>query len=559
MRFLTEPSSLIVGRNRASRRARALLWLLSCGAVASLPAAGADLNTPAVAAASQTIRAAALRSHVVFLADDLLEGRGTATRGHEIAARYVASQLAAAGLEPGAGGSWLQPISLRRTELDRDGSRVEIVRPNGERTTLVAGHDFVMGGGLQAASEIEAPIVFAGFGITAPELHHDDYSGLDVRGKIVAFRGGGPAELPGEARAYYSERKQEMALAHGAAGTLFLSAPGEDAQSSWEGVARSLAAAPAFYWLDGAEPRGGLPQLQAAAWLSPAGSQALFASPEELAGAMAKPTPGALPLRARIVKKSRLADLASPNVVGLLRGSDSRLRDEYVVLSAHLDHLGIGEPVGGDAIYNGAVDDASGVAALLELARAFAALPERPRRSLLFVAFTGEEPGDLGSEAFVAHPPVPLAQIVADLNIDGAPVWPFESLIPRGAEHSTLAATVAAAAAVAGAAVIADPFPERMTFLGSDQYAFVKGGVPALIVGTRGSGEARAQALQWVQTRYHAPSDDLSQPLDFAAAERFTRILFLIGYDVAQDDERPRWNRGDYYGERFGAAATKGR
>jgi hypothetical protein len=559
MRLLTEPSLLLMSRNRASRRARALLWLLSCGAVASSPAAGLDLNAPAVAAASQTIRAAALRSHVVFLADDLLEGRGTATRGHEIAARYVASQLALAGLEPAAAGEWLQPVQLRRSELDRDGSRIEIVRPNGERTTLVAGHDFVMGGGLQAASEIAAPIVFAGFGITAPELGYDDYAGLDVRGKVVAFRGGGPTALTSEARAYYSERKQEMALAHGAAGTLFLAPPGEDAQGSWEGVARSLAAAPTFYWLDGAEPRGGLPQLQATAWLSPAGSQALFASPEEFAGAMAKPSPGVLPLRLHVVKRSRIADLPSPNVVGLLRGSDPRLRDEYVVFSAHLDHLGIGEPIGGDAIYNGAVDDASGIAALLELARAFAALPERPRRSLLFVAFTGEEPGNLGSEAFVRHPPVPLPRIVADLNIDGAPVWPFDSLIPRGAEHSTLASVVAAAAAIDGAAVIEDPFPGRMLFLGSDQYAFAKAGVPALIVGTRGSGEARAQALRWVQTRYHAPSDDLSQPLDFTAAERFARILFRIGYGVAQEDERPRWNRGDFYGERFGTEATKGR
>jgi len=327
---------------------------------------------------------------------------------------------------------------------------------------------------------------------------------------------------------------------------------------SWDVVVRSLAKGESFAWLDGGAPHGFRPQLRGSAWLGLAGSQALFDDAGTFADAAARAAPAELSVRVRIVTRSRIADVQSPNVVGLLRGADPQLRDEYVVFSAHADHLGIGEPVAGDSIYNGAVDDASGVAALLEIGRAFASLPERPRRSLLFVAVTGEEPGLLGSSYFVHHPPVPREAIVGALNIDGASVWPFDSLIARGAEHSTLARAVDAAAEAAGFRTIADPFPERMLFLGSDQYSFVKRGIPALIVGTLGSGDARALALQWFRTRYHAPSDDLSQPMDFEAAAQLTRNLFLIGYAVAQNDERPRWNPGDFYGERFDLPVTQG-
>jgi len=522
--------------------------LLCWSALGVAGAATVDLRDPAVAAAEQRIRAGALRAHVSFLADDLLEGRGTATRGHEIAARYIAAQFAAAGLEPGANGEWLQQVPLRRSDLDAAASRLEILRPGGERTALVFARDYVMEGDFRESTDVEAPVVFAGYGITAPEVQYDDYAAIDAKGKIVAFLSGGPPGLSLDARAHYAALKGETAVAHGAVGTLLLRLASDD-KSAWDIVVRSVAGAPSFAWLDGTVPHGFLPQLRGSAWLSPAGARALLG--EEGAALAAQARPAELPLRVRIVKKSRISETRSPNVVGLLRGSDPRLRDEYVVISAHADHLGIGEPVNGDAIYNGAVDDASGVAALLELARAFAALAERPRRSLLFVAMTGEEPGLLGSDYFVHHLPIPNTQLVADLNIDGAPVWTFDSIIARGAEHSTLARSAAAAAATLGVPVISDPFPDRLLFLGSDQYSFVQGGIPSMIAGTLGSGEARAAALQWVRTRYHAPGDDLSQPLDFAASERFTRFLFLIGYAVAQDDDRPAWNPGDFYGERF--------
>ena len=427
--------------------------------------------------ATQQIRPAALRAHVSFLADDLLEGRGTATRGHEIAARYIAAQLDAAGLEPGSDGTWLQQVPLRRSSLDPEASSIEIIRRNGERTALAFGS---------------------------------------------------------------------------AVGALLLWTPVQEKSGSWGVVVRSLSKGESFAWLDSGAPHGFHPELRGHAWLGLNGSRALFDDDKTFSEVTAKATPAELPVRARIVTRSRIADVQSPNVVGLLRGSDPRLRDEYVVLTAHADHLGIGEPVEGDSIYNGVVDNASGVAALLELARAFASLPERPRRSLLFVAVTGEEPGLLGSSYFVHHPPVPREAMVGALNIDGVSVWPFDSLVPRGAEHSTLARAVEAAVEAAGFRTIADPFPDRMLFLGSDQYSFVKSGIPALIVGTLGSGDARAMSLQWFRTRYHAPSDDLSQPLDFEATAQLTRNLFLIGYAIAQDEERPRWNPGDFYGRHFG-------
>lgn len=511
--------------------------------LAAVTAASPEPSPPPAGAAGQ-IRPAALHAHMSFLADDLLEGRGTATRGHEIAARYVAAQLAAAGLDPGVNGGWLQQVPLRRGELDPEASSVEIIRPGGERSRLVLGEDYVMGGGFRPSTEVEAPVVFVGYGVTAPELDHDDYAGVDAKGTIVAFLGGAPAAFRSEERAYYSAQKAENAAAHGAVGTLRLWSAEDEKVGPWSTVVRSLAHAASFTWLDGGEPHGSLSQLRGNAWLGPEASKA-FSTGESM--------------RVRITKKSVLSDVQSPNVVALLPGSDPRLRNEYVVFTAHLDHLGIGDAVNGDTIYNGAVDDASGVAALIEIARAFASLPESPRRSLLFVAVTAEEPGLIGSDYFVHNPPVPIDAIVADVNIDGASVWPFESLFVRGAEHSTLARAVDAAAAAAGVKVVPDPFPERMMFLGSDQYSFVQRGIPSLIAGATRSGEARRIALEWLNTRYHAPGDDMAQTLDFEAAARFTRLVFLIGYNIAQDDERPRWNAGNFYGERFGTLLTKAR
>ena len=536
--------------------------LFSCLAVPGASPGPVDLRGPAVEAALQQIRPAAMRAHMAFLADDLLEGRGTATRGYEIAARYVAAQLEATGLEPGAGGSWLQAVPMRRGDLIAEESRVEIITPDGERSRLVSGRDVLLRGGFEASMEVEAPVAFVGYGVTAPERGYDDYAGIDARGKIVAYFGGAPASLPHEERAHFgaTPTKAENAAAHGAVGLLRLWDDEDEKGGPWSEFVQLYGNIPAIAWLEGGAAHGSYPQIRGSAGLGPAATQALFKDAAvTYADAQTKLTAADLPVRVRMVKKNRLTDLASSNVVGLLRGSDPALADEYVVFSAHLDHLGIGEPVNGDSIYNGAIDNAAGAASLIELARAFASLPERPRRSLLFVAFTGEESGLIGSDCFVHNPPVPLASIAADVNIDGISMWPFDALFARGADHSTLASAVAAGAAAAGLPVVPDPFPEQASLVRSDQYAFILKGVPSLILGAQRDAAARALALDWVRNRYHKPGDDMSQPMDFDAAARFTRDLFLIGYAVAQADERPRWNPGDFFGERFGTAATKPR
>jgi hypothetical protein len=533
--------------------ASSICLALASFAVPVRPSEAADLHAPAVTNAAQQIRPAAIRAHMAFLADDLLEGRGTGTRGYEIAARYVAAQFEAMGLEPGVNGGWFQPVPLRRSELIQDGSSMEIVGTDGERRPLRYGGEFLMGGDFRASTEVEAPVVFVGYGVTAPERGYDDYAGIDAKGKIVAYFGGAPASLPPEERAHYAVSKTANAVAHGAVGTLRLWSDEDAKNGSWERLVQALGSFGALAWLDGGEAHDSHPQIRGNARLAPAVSQALFnGAPVTYADAQAKPAPAVLPVRVHMVKKSRLSDLTGPNVVGLLRGGDPALAGEYVVFSAHLDHLGIGEPVNGDAIYNGAVDNASGVASLLEIARAFASLPERPRRSLLFVAFTAEEAGLVGSDYFAHNPPVPPASLAANVNIDGGSMWPFNALFARGADHSTLKAAVDAAAAAVEMPVVTDPFPEQASFVRSDQYSFIRQGVPALILGAVRTAEARPLALDWVKNRYHAPSDDMSQPMDFEAAASFTRDQLLIGYAIAQADARPRWNSGDFFGELFG-------
>ena len=468
----------------------------------------------------------AVRAHMTFLSDDMLEGRGTATRGHEIAARYVAAQLEGIGLD-----TKLQPVPMRRAELIANESRVELIQADGTRKILVAGKDCIMAGDFRGLSDVEAPLVFAGFGVTAPEHKFDDYAKIDARGKIVAVTGGAPKDFNAEERAHYASAKGENAAAHGAIGIVRLWTPEDETSGTWDATVRSYSSIGSFAWLDGNVPHPFLPQLRGAAWIGPNQQ---------------------LPPRIRIVNKSKTDDMQSPNVVGTLRGTDEKLRDEYIVLSAHLDHLGIGEPIRGDSIYNGAVDNASGVASLIELARMFVAAP--PRRSILFIAVTGEEPGLIGSDYFAQHLPVPREAIVANINIDGSSLWDFDALFARGADHSSLKTNVEAS----GETIVPDPFPDQAGFVRSDQYSFVRIGVPSIILGAKRSGDARVTALEWVKNRYHQPGDDMSQPLDFDAAARFTTDLFKIAQSIAQQEQRPKWNKGDFFGARFGTAATKG-
>ncbi|HKV04697.1 MAG TPA: M28 family peptidase [Candidatus Acidoferrales bacterium] len=517
--------------------------------------------------ASASIRPEAIRADMRFLADDLLEGRGTGTRGHEIAAKFMASEFEAMALEPaGEKGTYFQSVPLRSVRPDEDRTTLSIVR-GGQEQTFTFRQDFISEGNPgEKDSSVEASVVYVGFGVTAPEQKYDDYAGVEAKGKIVAYVFGAPPRFESTMRAHYSsgDVKAANAAAHGAVGTIVLDSPAFEQLYSFKDQVADLAF-PSLRWLDAqGRPSDYFPALRARVVLSMAGTAKVLEgsaiSPEEIYAAAkeGKPRSLALPATAKIRIVSKFEDMRSPNVVARLQGSDPKLQDEYVVFTAHLDHLGIGEPVNGDRIYNGALDNASGSACLLEIARAYSQMKPRPRRSILFVSVTGEEEGLLGSDYFAHFPTVAKDSLVADINIDGAPLlWPIEDLVARGAEHSKLDLPVHEAAARLNLEISPDPHPEQVLFIRSDQYSFVKQGIPSLFLsaGQKSSDpKIKPEEIRraWLATRYHKPQDDMNQPFDFESGSRFARYSFLVGYQIAQQNLRPAWNTGDFFGEHFG-------
>ena len=525
-----------------------------------------------VQAAFGRLSKTALRAHMAFLADDLLEGRGTGTRGQEIAARYVAEEFEAAGLEPaGEGGSFFQRVPLRQISVDKTKTEMSLTR-GGRPQALEWGVDFVAGGNAFSPDSVaEAPVVFAGYGVTAVNRQYDDYAGLEVRGKIVAVLSGAPEQFPSEERAHFSSglEKAKTAGAHGAIGLITLRTPENEKILPWD---RSVIGAelPSFRWVDAnGNPADAVAALRGTATLSVKGAAALFvgaAHSFEDAQQNARNNHAggfALDVSARIHNVSTHQAVTSPNVVGVLRGSEPTLRNEYVLYSAHTDHLGIGRPINGDAIYNGAVDDGTGVTALIETARSFATMAKRPARSIVFAAFTAEEKGLLGADYYAHHLTVPKAGVIAALNIDGASVfYTFNDIVALGVEHTTMADRLRRDAASLGLKLSPDPQPEQVGFIRNDQYPFVRVGIPALCIGEGFQAkdpkvDGRKFQEDWVATRYHAPNDDMSQPLNFDAMIQYMKISVLFGYDLLQGDRRPAWKSGDFFGGL--ASATQSR
>jgi hypothetical protein len=539
--------------------AGALLMATSCFAGAAAP----NSAPPSAPLADK----AAIKAHLFFLADDLLEGRETGSRGYDIAASYVASQFAQYGVLPkGAAGSYYQPVPLRSTRIVPGSASVELVSPGGvERLSDTS--DFATSGStVEDASRVEAPLVFAGYGISAPRFKHDDYARIDVKGKIVVVLQGKPASFPTEEGAHFGStaEKSKLAAQHGAVGLVVLWTPVTEKAYSFDRLIRDNLF-PAMAWLDAAgKPAGTYPGMQGAINMSMAAGARLFSRSEvkleaiyALAAANA-PLPALdLKLSLRAVKNSMRADLKSNNVVGMIEGSDPRLKHEYVVLSAHLDHIGQVREKTGDNIYNGAMDNASGIAMLLETARLFRQSGVKPRRSILFLALTAEEKGLLGSRYFAANPTVPLAAMVGNVNLDMPLLtFDFKDVIAFGAEHSSLKHNVERAVAKVGMSLMADPWPALGVFTRSDHYAFVREGVPAifLVPGLHSfkAGEDGAKIWADFQGRhYHQPSDDLSLPFNFDAAARFAQINYAIALDIANATARPTWNQGDFFGESF--------
>ena len=507
------------------------------------------------------------RAHMAFLADDLLEGRGTGTRGQELAARYVAAQFEVLGLTPaGTAGTFYQRVPLREVTVVPERCSVTLIEDRNQ-VSLKWGDDFITpGSAVREDTQVEGPVVFVGYGVTTPDGSYDDYAGVDAKGKIVAYLSGAPPSIPSELRAHVGNlrEKTRRAVAHGAIGTIFLRPPQQEAILPWP---RSVIGVrfPSMRWLGpDSRPSDTFPEMRAGAALSTAASEKVFQhAPKSWQqvltdAAAAKPQSFALPISAKIHVVSRHRETSSPNVVAVLPGSDPSLKSEYVIYSAHTDHLGIGAPINGDSIYNGAADDASGVAALLVLAQAFKSLPHPPARSILFLATTAEEKGLLGADYFAAFPTVPRKSLIADLNMDGASVfYTFDEVVALGGSSSSLDTVIERDAPLLGLKLIPDPQPEQFGFVRNDEYSFVRRGVPAVLLGEGFHAkdpqvDGKELSDDYVRLHYHAPSDDMSQHFDFDASVEFMQINFLVGYDVAQAPERPTWNMNDFFGRTFG-------
>lgn len=529
--------------------------------VALLLFAAAPVATVAQPAAL-TPEQAALKAHIQFLASDSLRGREAGTRDFDVAADYVAARMLAAGLKPGGtDGSWFQPVTLTTY---RPAERATwTLRRRGRDVPFLFGKDFVNEPVPSAPDfKAEGEIVFAGYGIVYAAAGRDDYAGLDVRGKIVAILAGAPAALPADVRAHFDDdaQKARLAGARGAKAVLVLETAARRRDFSVESIAPYYAY-PRTGWVgpDGAtddpSPRapvvGQVSQVGAAKLFDGAAMRWAEVQAADMRGDR-MPT-GRLVGHLSVASKTRIATRESRNVVGLIEGRDPTLRSQYVALTAHLDHIGMGREVRGDSIYNGAMDNAAGVSMILEIARAIQESGRRPRRSILFLALTAEEKGLLGSAYFTRYPTVPKGSIVADVNLD-MPIltYPLVDLVVLGGERSSLGPAVAAAARAEGLGVVPDPEPEEMFFVRSDHYSFVRAGIPAVSIDTGPGGTGAAAGRTFLNRHYHQPSDQIDLPFDWKSAVRFKRVAQATVLALADAEARPTWNRGDFFGTMFG-------
>ena len=498
--------------------------------------------------------------HVEFLASDAQESRNTGTPGHKRAAEYVAEHFKKAGLEPAGTAGYIQAVGFKTRQIDESRSSLSLTR-DGRTIPLTLGEDANFSLRIDPAASVEAPLVFVGHDLDVPEQQLNDLEGLDVKGAVVVYVASTPRSLPSALQAHFGSAAERwhMYRAAGAVGTIAIANP-RNVDVPWPrstGQRLQPAMSLADPSLD--EYQG----QQVAITMNPAHADQLFEGSghrfDELLALddEGKPLPRfALPARVSARIAVTRTQVESQNVAGILRGSDPARRGEFVVLSAHLDHLGVGDPIRGDAIYNGAMDNASGVAAILEVAERLHASRERPARSLIFVAVTGEEKGELGSRYFAAHPTVPRSAIVADLNTDMfLPLFPLKQLMVLGLDESELGDDVRAVADTLHLEVQRDPEPQRNRFIRSDQYSFVRAGIPALAmkVGYEMNTPQAVIAQRWTAERYHAPSDDLAQPVDRTCADAFVDVVRRLAIRIADRPDRPHWSDSSFF-KRFAQA-----
>ncbi|MGA9898674.1 MAG: M28 family metallopeptidase [Terriglobales bacterium] len=493
--------------------------------------------------------------HIKVLADDKLEGRDTGSRGERAAQAYAVEQLKRAGAVPAGTDGFYQPVNFVVRQIVEKDCSLTLVS-GGKREPLTLGEDAIIGTRVMPARKVEASLVFAGYGLKVPEKNYDDFADVDVRGKIIVIFSGSPSEIPGALAAHYqtTAERWKVLRAAGAIGMVSLINPAS-MDIPWSRIALNRAHPsmdldyPEFHETEGAKLTAAVNPASAEKFF--AGSGHTFAEIAAL-GKDRKPLPH-FPLAVSLEAKTKVevTKVRSANLVAKIPGSDPTLKDEYVVVSAHLDHIGIGEPINGDRIYNGAMDNGSGSALLLDMAASFKKNPETLRRSILLVLVTGEEKGLLGSKYFSAHPTVPPKSIVADVNVDMfLPIVPLKVLTVEGLNESELGDRAREVAESLGVKAQPDPEPLRNLFVRSDQYNFIRHGVPSVAMSVApdpDSPEQKKLFKDWLTYRYHAPSDDVNQPVDLAAAAKYEEIVRALLISVANDDHRPQWKPDSFF------------
>jgi Zn-dependent M28 family amino/carboxypeptidase len=485
--------------------------------------------------------------HVQFLADDKLEGRNTGSEGHRLATQYAADQFKTIGLLPGANGAWFQPVPFDTRQLDETGSSLAILAA-GKETKLTLGKEAFIGIRSEPAASVRAPMVFAGYGLQVPEMDYDDLRGLDLKGKIAVILTGAPKGWPGPLSAHVQSADVRWAALR-KAGAIGIASIPKVQTTPWVRASAARVQMSMSARMPGLEAEQGQ---QISITINPEHADLFLAGTGHTFAELVKLSDGQTPLPhfplnkdLAATAKVRKGTVESQNVVALLPGK----RKEYVVVSAHIDHTGKMQTFSGDGIFNGAMDNASGVAAAIEVARQLKAAGPL-ERSVLFVLVTGEEKGLQGSRYFAKLPTVPRKKLIADCNMDMfMPIHELKALTLLGIDESTLGDKARAVAAEFNLPILPDPIPEQRRFTRSDQYSFIREGIPALAFKfgyTKGSPEEQLQT-EWLKTRYHAVSDDLSQPVNKEAAARFTEYLAALVKKIANDKQRPEWKKDSFF------------
>jgi Peptidase family M28 len=489
----------------------------------------------------------AIKSRIKYLADDKLLGRKPGTPGFQMAVDYVIDQFKQLGIEPKGDEGYLQKVVLRTARVDSAKSSFAW-----NDKSLTYGRDVLIMPNMNfEEASVEAQVVFVGMGISAPHLSYDDYTGLDVKGKIVIMMPEVPSHFSDMEKAHFSNMaiRADAAAARGAVGAIALVANASRYKAEYEGSARGTQG---IVNKNGSVAASRVPNNMNIKFFA-VGSDAYF---KPLVQNLKK---GDVLGKASVKSATIFSDLISYNVVGWIPGSDAKLKNEFVVHSAHLDHLGIRAKVKGDSIYNGAHDNASGVACALEIAKLYKQV--KLKRSVLIVIVTAEEMGTLGSKYFAANPPVKKSSMVANINTDMPTLLaPLLSIVPHGASSSSLTNEVNQAAAYLNLEVQKDWEPEQRRIVRSDQYSFIREGIPALAIKpglktTDPSIDMKKKITDWIRDYYHKPADEYREDaFDWDGAITYVRLNFLVGYQVANTKKRPTWNKGDFFGETFGKA-----